>query len=86
MICVGRWDSMDLWLGIPVKWDHISGACTIVETSFKEFMVTPSQGSHFFQNLTFFGIKYFTVNSFKNLKIVKVNGQKNEVIIQNPEK
>jgi CheY-like chemotaxis protein len=66
LIGVGRWGTLDPWLGIPVKWDQISGAKCIVETSFKDFMVTPSQGSHFFQNLTSFMIGYFTVNSYKN--------------------
>jgi hypothetical protein len=66
LVGVGRWGTLDHWLGIPVKWDQISGAKCIVETSFKDFMVTPSQGSHFFQNLTSFMVGYFTVNSFKN--------------------
>jgi len=66
LIGVGRWGTLDPWLGIPVNWDQISGAVAIVESSFKDFMVTPSQGSHFFQNLTSFMIGYFTVNSFKN--------------------
>lgn len=66
LIGVGRWGSMDPWLGIPVNWDQISGAAAIVESSFKDFMVTPSQGSHFFQNLTSFMVGYFTVNDFKN--------------------
>lgn len=65
LIGVGRWGTMDPWLGIPVNWDQISGAQVIVESSFKDFMVTPSQGSHFFQNLTSFMIAYFTVNSHK---------------------
>ena len=66
LIGVGRWGTLDPWLGIPVNWDQISGARAIVESSFKDFMVTPSQGSHFFQNLTSFMIGYFTVNAFKN--------------------
>jgi CheY-like chemotaxis protein len=66
LIGVGRWGTLDPWLGIPVKWDQISGAKCIVETSFKDFMVTPSQGSHFFQNLTSFMVGYFTINSYKN--------------------
>jgi CheY-like chemotaxis protein len=66
LIGVGRWGTLDPWLGIPVKWDQISGAKAIVESSFKDFMVEPSQGSHFFQNLTSFMIGYFTVNSFKD--------------------
>jgi CheY-like chemotaxis protein len=64
LIGVGRWGSLDPWLGIPVTWDQISGAAAIVESGFTDFNVTPSQGSHFFQNLTSFKIGYFTVNSF----------------------
>jgi CheY-like chemotaxis protein len=63
LIGVGRWGSSDPWLGIPVSWDQISGARVMVETSFKDFPVTPSQGTHFFQNLISFRIGYFTVNS-----------------------
>jgi CheY-like chemotaxis protein len=63
LIGVGRWGSLDHWLGIPVTWDQISGACTIVESGFKDFDVTPSQGSHFFQNITSFRVGYFTVNA-----------------------
>jgi hypothetical protein len=62
LIGVGRWGSNDPWLGIPVEWDEISGARVIVESGFRDFRVTPSQGSHFFQNLTAFQIGYFTVN------------------------
>jgi CheY-like chemotaxis protein len=62
LIGVGRWGSNDPWLGIPVEWDEISGAKVIVEAGFRDFRVTPSQGSHFFQNLTAFQIGYFTVN------------------------
>lgn len=63
LIGVGRWGSADPWLGIPVSWDDISGASVIIESGFKDMKVTPSQGTHFFQNLTSFGIGYFTVNS-----------------------
>jgi hypothetical protein len=63
LIGVGRWGSTDPWLGIPVRWDEIAGARVIVETGFKDFRVTPSQGSHFFQNLTSFQVGYFTVNA-----------------------
>ena len=63
MIGVGRWGSLDPWLGIPVTWDQISGASVIVESGFKDFHVTPSQGSHFFQNITSFRVGYFTVNA-----------------------
>ena len=62
LIGVGRWGSTDPWLGIPVTWDEISGARVIVEAGFRDFRVTPSQGSHFFQNLTSFQIGYFTAN------------------------
>ena len=62
LIGVGRWGSNDPWLGIPVEWDEISGARAIVEAGFRDFRVMPSQGSHFFQNLTAFQIGYFTVN------------------------
>ena len=62
LIGVGRWGSTEPWLGIPVEWDEISGARVIVEAGFRDFRVTPSQGSHFFQNLTAFRIGYFTVN------------------------
>ena len=63
LIGVGRWGSLDHWLGIPVTWDQISGAHAIVESGFKDYDVTPSQGSHFFQNLTSFRVGYFTINS-----------------------
>ncbi len=62
LIGVGRWGSNEPWLGIPVTWDQIAGARVIVESGFKDFRVTPSQGSHFFQNLTAFRVGYFTVN------------------------
>jgi CheY-like chemotaxis protein len=62
LIGLGRWGSFDHWLGIPVTWDQISGANVIIECGFKDFSVTPSQGSHFFQNLTSFRVGYFTVN------------------------
>jgi hypothetical protein len=62
LIGVGRWGSTDPWLGIPVGWEEISGACVIVEAGFKDLRVTPSQGTHFFQNLTSNNVGYFTVN------------------------
>jgi hypothetical protein len=62
LIGVGRWGSADPLLGIPVAWDQIAGACAIVEAGFADFRVTPSQGSHFFQNLAAGDIGYFTVN------------------------
>ena len=59
----GRWGSSDPWLGIPVKWPHISAARVIVEVALKNYRVDPSQGTHFFQNLTSFGVGYFTVDA-----------------------
>ena len=63
LIGLGRWGSLDPWLGIPVTWDQISGAAAIVESGFKDFEVEPSQGSHFFQNITSFRVGYFTVDA-----------------------
>lgn len=62
LIGVGRWGSRDPWLGIPVAWEQVSGARVIVEAGLRDMKVTPSQGSHFFQNLTSFSVGYFTVN------------------------
>lgn len=62
LIGVGRWGSADPWLGIPVTWEQIAGARVIVEAGFADFKVAPSQGTHFFQNLTSFNVGYFTVN------------------------
>ena len=64
LIGPGRWGSSDPWLGIPVKWPHISAARVIVEAAPKNYHVDPSQGTHFFQNLTSFGVGYFTVNTY----------------------
>jgi hypothetical protein len=61
----GRWGSSDHWLGIPVKWPHISNARVIVESGLENYRIDPSQGTHFFQNLTSFGVGYFTINPFK---------------------
>ena len=64
LIGPGRWGSSDPWLGIPVKWPHISAARVIVEAGLKNYHVDPSQGTHFFQNLTSFGVGYFTINPY----------------------
>ena len=64
LIGPGRWGSSDYWLGIPVKWPHISASRLIVETGLKNYHVDPSQGTHFFQNLTSFGVGYFTINTY----------------------
>ena len=66
LIGPGRWGSSDSWLGIPVKWPHISAARVIVEEGLEHYRVDPSQGTHFFQNLTSFGVGYFTINPYKH--------------------
>ena len=71
LIGPGRWGSSDPWLGIPVKWPHISGARLIVEEGLKGYNVDPSQGTHFFQNLTSLGVGYFTVNVSGNQGICR---------------
>jgi hypothetical protein len=60
----GRWGSSDPWLGVPVKWPNISAAKVIVEAGLTNYRIDPSQGTHFFQNLTSFGVGYFTVNDY----------------------
>ena len=66
LIGPGRWGSTDPWLGIPVKWPQISAARIIIESGLKNYRIDPSQGTHFFQNLTSFGVGYFTINPFIN--------------------
>ncbi len=60
----GRWGSADPWLGIPIKWPQISEARVIVESGLENYRIDPSQGTHFFQNLTSFGVGYFTINPY----------------------
>ena len=69
----GRWGSSDPWLGIPVKWPHISAARVIVEAGLKNYRVDPSQGTHFFQNLTSFGVGYFTINTYRGDGLLRVD-------------
>jgi len=64
LIGPGRWGSADPWLGIPVKWPQISAARIIIESGLKNYRIDPSQGTHFFQNLTSFRVGYFTINPF----------------------
>jgi CheY-like chemotaxis protein len=66
LIGPGRWGSTDPWLGIPVKWPQISGARIIIESGLKNYRIDPSQGTHFFQNLTSFRVGYFTINPYIN--------------------
>jgi hypothetical protein len=66
LIGPGRWGSSDPWLGIPVKWPQISAARLIIESGLENYRVDPSQGTHFFQNLTSFRVGYFTINPYIN--------------------
>lgn len=67
LVGLGRWGTLDPWLGIPVNWEQIAGARVIIESGMKDMAVEPSQGSHFFQNITSFMVGYFTVNPQKEL-------------------
>ena len=60
----GRWGSSDPWLGIPVRWPQISASRVIVESGLENYRIDPSQGTHFFQNLTSFRVGYFTINPY----------------------
>jgi hypothetical protein len=62
----GRWGSIDPWLGIPVKWPQISASRVIVESGLGHYRIDPSQGTHFFQNLTSFRVCYLTINPYIN--------------------
>jgi CheY-like chemotaxis protein len=62
----GRWGSKDPWLGVPVKWAQISAARIIIESGLENYRIEPSQGTHFFQNLTSFRVGYFTINPYIN--------------------
>ncbi|NVO03771.1 MAG: phosphoenolpyruvate synthase, partial [Bacteroidetes bacterium] len=66
LIGPGRWGSSDPWLGIPVKWSQISASRLIIEAGLENYRIDPSQGTHFFQNLTSFSVGYFTINPFIN--------------------
>lgn len=95
LIGPGRWGSTDPWLGIPVKWHHISGVRVIIESGLKNYRIDPSQGTHFFQNLTSFRVGYFTINPFidegyydvnylNNIKPVFETSQIRHVRLQDP--
>ncbi len=71
LIGPGRWGSSDPWLGVPVKWPAISAAKVIVEAGLTEYRVDPSQGTHFFQNLTSLGVGYFTIDDYADNGIVR---------------
>ncbi len=72
LIGPGRWGSRDPWLGIPVKWADISAAKVIVEAGLPDYQIEPSQGTHFFHNITSFKVGYFTVNDFRGEGIYDV--------------
>jgi hypothetical protein len=84
LIGLGRWGTLDPWLGIPVSWENINGASAIVEANFFDYPIELSQGSHFFQNLTSFKVGYFTVSNNSEHSFIdwdwllsqKVNDQK----------
>lgn len=64
LVAPGRWGTSDSWLGVPVKWPHVSNARLLVESGLSDYRIEPSQGTHFFQNLTSFGVGYFTINPY----------------------
>jgi DNA-binding NarL/FixJ family response regulator len=66
LIGPGRWGSSDPWLGVPIKWAQISQARVIIESGLDNYRIDPSQGTHFFQNLTSFRVGYLTINPFMN--------------------
>jgi CheY-like chemotaxis protein len=82
LIGLGRWGTLDPWLGIPVVWEQISGAKAIVESNFKDFDVEPSQGSHFFQNMTSFKVGYFTINSHKGNGFIDWEWLKKQKVVE----
>jgi DNA-binding NarL/FixJ family response regulator len=94
LIGPGRWGSSDEWLGIPVDWTQISSARVIVEVSLEKFRVEPSQGAHFFQNLTSFNVGYMTVSTsdgtfhwewFENQTIVQESEHVRHIRLQDSE-
>ena len=82
LIGPGRWGSSDRWLGIPVSWNDISNVGVMVETTIESIKADPSQGSHFFQNITSLGISYITVldkgEDFIDYEWLKKQPSKNE--------
>lgn len=81
LIGPGRWGSTDKWLGIPVKWSQISGARLIVEAGQENYRIDPSQGTHFFQNLTSFRVGYITVNPHVNQGYLDFNYLKDAPVV-----
>ncbi len=82
LIGLGRWGTLDPWLGIPVTWESINGAKAIIESNFSDFNVAPSQGSHFFQNLTSFKVGYFTVDEFSQQGFINWHWLNNQNVVE----
>ncbi|MGK5085418.1 PEP/pyruvate-binding domain-containing protein [Bdellovibrionota bacterium FG-1] len=82
LIGLGRWGSLDPWLGIPITWDQISGATAIVEAGFKDISVAPSQGSHFFQNITSLRVGYFTVSDMSESGFIDWEWLKHQPVVE----
>jgi DNA-binding NarL/FixJ family response regulator len=78
----GRWGSADPWLGIPVQWRDISAVGAIVELQNEQLHVDPSQGSHFFQNITSLGIPYLTVMEAKDGRSATCSSKKRQDCLQ----
>ncbi len=85
LIGPGRWGSSDPWLGIPVKWPHISQAKVIIEAGLENYRIEPSQGTHFFQNLTSFQVGYLTVNPHENDGLIDYNYLDTQTLIYEDE-
>ncbi|MGL5272010.1 MAG: PEP/pyruvate-binding domain-containing protein, partial [Phocaeicola sp.] len=85
LIGPGRWGSSDHYLGIPVKWSHISAARVIVEAGLTHYRIDPSQGTHFVQNLTSFGVGYFTINDFIGDGFYNQSSLKNQSVVTETE-
>lgn len=85
LIGPGRWGSRDKWLGIPIKWSQISAARLIVESGLADYRIDPSQGTHFFQNLTSFKVGYFTINPYINDGFYNLDYLDNQVAIYEDE-
>ncbi len=85
LIGPGRWGSGDHWLGIPIKWPQISSAKVIVECGIKNYHIEPSQGTHFFQNLTSFGIGYLTINPYQNDGLLDIEFLDSQIAISETE-
>lgn len=85
LIGPGRWGSSDRWLGIPVKWSQISAARVIIESGLDDYRIEPSQGTHFFQNLTAFRVGYFTINPYINDGFYDIDFLNNQAAIYEDE-